>query len=251
MFARGSRYRNLPESASLNAGGERAVGKELRIIPRTSGTFIHTVNERDRLDLLAFKYYGDPARWWQISDANPQFPFPIDLLDRGSVVADQLALVDVDNVNRFADLVASVNAIGRTVAQSNSFVAADIIAIYAGAAQRPQLLSAIGHHGFRFLRSYSWIAPGGGIAETFAFEDQQLKLRWRHSIDDLRATAGIVELKSNLAEGTIDVVWNMAMIDRPTIVLKLTKNGLALSPQKSSRAERVGAKIVIPPNGGV
>jgi hypothetical protein len=251
MFARGSRYRNLPESASLDADGERAVGKELRFIPRTPGQFQHTVNEGDRLDLLAFKYYGDPARWWQIGDANPEFPFPIDLLDRRPMAAERLVLVDVDNTNRFADLLAAVNAIGKVATQSNSFVAADIVALYTAIAQRAQIISAIGQRGFQFLRSYSWTPSAGGIAEAFALEDRQLKARWRRSIDDLSAVPGVVELQSNLAEATLHVVYNAAMIDRGVIVSRLSKNGFAVSPLESARAEGIGTKIVIPPNGAV
>jgi hypothetical protein len=25
----------------------------------------------DRLDLIAFRFLGDPGQWWQIADANP------------------------------------------------------------------------------------------------------------------------------------------------------------------------------------
>src|SRR5258707_892578 len=83
MFAKGSRYRNLTQSSPVNGRGGRLRGTDLRLIEPTSGQFLHTVRDRDRLDLLAYKYYADPTRWWQICDANPQFAFPNDLLDRG------------------------------------------------------------------------------------------------------------------------------------------------------------------------
>lgn len=31
----------------------------------------HTVGAGERPDLLAQRYFGDPAQWWQIADANP------------------------------------------------------------------------------------------------------------------------------------------------------------------------------------
>jgi hypothetical protein len=251
MFARGSRYRNLPESAPLDARGERVVGKELRFGARLSGQFLHTVNDRDRLDLLAFKYYGDPTRWWQISDANPEFPFPVDLLDRGPMVEELLALVDTDNAKRFDALVTAVNVLGQVAAKSNSFVAADIVAVFAAATVRPQIISAIGQRDFRFLHSYSWVPPGGGIAEAFTLEDLQLKTRWRRMLEDLCATPGVTGLQSNLAEATIHVLRNAAMIDRDAILSKLSKSGFAVSPLLSQQAERVGAKIIVPPNGPV
>jgi hypothetical protein len=249
MFARGSRYRDLPESAPLDARGDRAVGKNVRLIPRTPGQFLHTVNDRDRLDLLAFKYYRDPTRWWQISDANPDFPFPVDLLDRRPMVEERLALVDADNAGRFEDLLAAVNALGQVAAASNSFVASDIIAVLAATTVRPQIIAAIGQRGFRFLHSYSWTAPTGGIAEAFTLEDLRLKTRWRRMFEDLRAMPGVTELQSNLGEATIHVVYNAAMIDRGAILSRMSQNGFAVSPPLSERAERTGAKFVVPPNG--
>jgi hypothetical protein len=251
MFARGSRYRNVPESASLDARGERAVGKELRFVSRLSGQFLHTVNDRDRLDLLAFRYYGDPTRWWQISDANLEFPFPVDLLDRGPMVEELLALVDADNVKRFGDLLTAINSLGKVVRESNSFVADDIVVLFAATTVRPQIISAIGQHGFRFLRSHSWTPPAGGIAEAFTLEDMQLKTRWRRMLEELRATPGVIELQSNLAEATIDIVRNAAMIDRDDVLSKVANSGFAVSPLLSQQLERIGAKIVIPPNGPV
>ena len=43
---------------------------------------IHIVKEGDRLDLLAYTYYGDPTKFWLICDAN-QAMFPPDLLVPG------------------------------------------------------------------------------------------------------------------------------------------------------------------------
>src|SRR5690242_1422136 len=94
MFDKSSRYARLTESSPVNADGERLRGKDLRIIPQSDGTFLHTVQSHDRLDLLALKYYGEPTRWWQISDANPDFPFPVDLLDRGPIYEETLGLFD-------------------------------------------------------------------------------------------------------------------------------------------------------------
>lgn len=32
----------------------------------------YQVIDGDRIDNLAFRFYGDPLRWWVIADANPQ-----------------------------------------------------------------------------------------------------------------------------------------------------------------------------------
>src|SRR5262245_57562252 len=112
MFIKGSRYRNLPESSPVNALGERLRGKELRFIRRLSGRFLHTVSDSDRLDLLSFKYYGDTTRWWQIADANPEFAFPTDLLDRGPAVEETFVLAHAGFAERYRGLLFDLQAFG-------------------------------------------------------------------------------------------------------------------------------------------
>jgi phage tail protein X len=247
MFARGSRYYNVSESAPVDAAGERLVGKDVRVIPDTPGTFQHAVAGHDRLDLLAYKYYGDSTRWWQIADANPAFPFPPDLLDRGPLVEELLALVDADNAARLQSLLATWNAIGQVKLQSSSLVIADIVVSFAPAA-RPQILSAIGQYGFRLVRSYTWTA-GAATFEAFTLDDRDLKTRWRAMVQRLDAMPGLAAVLSNLAEATLRIAYNGAVVARADIVAAMGRSGFAISPTESQRVERIGARIVIPPNG--
>jgi nucleoid-associated protein YgaU len=39
----------------------------------------------DRLDTLAYRFYGDSTLWWMIADANPEILFPEPLVP-GSVI---------------------------------------------------------------------------------------------------------------------------------------------------------------------
>jgi len=80
MFFKGSRYLNISDYRIAHKNGATIQVKSIRLIPDTSGTFEHTVAGSDRLDLLAFKYYGDPKKWWLICDANPEFLSPLDML---------------------------------------------------------------------------------------------------------------------------------------------------------------------------
>ena len=55
------------------------VGKQIRfvIVPGEQADYtfnyqFYQVLEGDRIDNIAFKFYGDPLRWWVIADANPQ-----------------------------------------------------------------------------------------------------------------------------------------------------------------------------------
>ena len=88
MFFKGSRYKELPEMSAIDTEGQAVRSKTVRWIPHTPGTFQHTVNQADRLDLLAHKYYGDPKKWWLICDANPEFAMPTDLLNRHPIVQE-------------------------------------------------------------------------------------------------------------------------------------------------------------------
>ena len=48
------------------------------------------MNAGDRLDQLAYKYYGQPLQWWHICDANPDFLSPLAPLGRGAGRHDPL-----------------------------------------------------------------------------------------------------------------------------------------------------------------
>ena len=105
MFFKGSRYKDLPEISTTDAEGQTAGSKTLRWIPDTLGTFSHTVNQTDRLDLLAYKYYGEPRKWWLICDANPDFALPTDLLDRNPIAQEIVNLEPPEGDNKWPILI--------------------------------------------------------------------------------------------------------------------------------------------------
>lgn len=80
MFSKQSRYRRVPDIAVPDARGRVLAAKDIRPLPDVTGTFRHTVNSGDRLDQLAYSYYGEPLQYWHICDANPQFLSPLALL---------------------------------------------------------------------------------------------------------------------------------------------------------------------------
>lgn len=248
MFARSSRYNGLSEVHAPDRDGQTIVALELRLIPDTAGRFLHTVTGHDRLDLLAFKYYSDPARWWQICDANRQFAFPLDLLDRGPAVEELLVLVDTANAAQFGNLLADVNGVARVQLQSNAPVAGEIVAIYSPATVRQQIVGAIQLRGFRLLHSFSWTVAQG-TAESFTLEDPSLKARWAAMLAELRALPGMAALVPDLTGSTIRITYNSTTLARSGILLAISRNGFAASPDISMRLSRIGAKILIPPNG--
>ncbi len=92
MFSKISRYRKQPDIVAIDNKGLVLASRDLRLLPEVSGTFLHTVEEIDRLDHLAYKYYKQPRKWWRICDANPEFMSPQALLGKEPVVTDRFPL---------------------------------------------------------------------------------------------------------------------------------------------------------------
>jgi hypothetical protein len=92
MFSKISRYRRQPDEVTVDVNGRRLESKSLRLLPEVAGTFLHTVEDVDRLDHLAYKYYKQPRKWWRICDANPEFMSPQALLGKDAIVTQRFPL---------------------------------------------------------------------------------------------------------------------------------------------------------------
>ncbi|WP_218105296.1 tail protein X [Micromonospora rhizosphaerae] len=85
MFDRQSRYRDVPDVTVPDARGRMVLAKDVRVTPPVTGTFRHVVTAGDRLDQLAWQYYGRPLQFWRICDANPEFLSPLALVDQETI----------------------------------------------------------------------------------------------------------------------------------------------------------------------
>ncbi len=87
MIGESSRYANC---ALYVDEGIEFIGGRTRIdtTPQPDDVF-HVVQAGDRIDLLAYRYLGDPALWWVICDYNDIF-FPLDLRARMVLVIPSL-----------------------------------------------------------------------------------------------------------------------------------------------------------------
>lgn len=92
MFSKISRYRKLQDIVTTDAEGHRIESKDLRMSPEVSGIFSHTIEENDRLDHLAYKYFKQPRKWWRICDANPEFMSPNALLGKDTITTTHIPL---------------------------------------------------------------------------------------------------------------------------------------------------------------
>jgi nucleoid-associated protein YgaU len=82
MIFKGSRYERTGVYTVTTADGGRATALRIRFIPATPAGFLHTFTADERLDLLAFTFYGNPEKFWLIADANTEMD-PEDLLEPG------------------------------------------------------------------------------------------------------------------------------------------------------------------------
>ena len=70
MFAKTSRYADVPEAVYIDANGREIVYKKLRLIPSPLSLQVHEVGRGERLDRIAFRYFRDPEQFWRLCDAN-------------------------------------------------------------------------------------------------------------------------------------------------------------------------------------
>ncbi len=80
MFSKTSRYQKLPDDVTADVRGRRLRSKSLRLAPPADARFAHLLEEGERLDHLAYKYYQQPRDWWRICDANPELLSPWELI---------------------------------------------------------------------------------------------------------------------------------------------------------------------------
>jgi hypothetical protein len=81
MFSSRSRYASVPDAVYTDPSGRQINYELLRITPDTTALQQHTLAQGDRLDVLAFQFYGDPEQFWRICDGNLALR-PDDLTDQ-------------------------------------------------------------------------------------------------------------------------------------------------------------------------
>jgi nucleoid-associated protein YgaU len=86
MFFDGSRYLRVPDCTIEAGDGAPRKLKATREPVATETALTYQVREGDRLDLLAYKFYRNPRKWWLIADANPDCIAPEQLLAPGRVL---------------------------------------------------------------------------------------------------------------------------------------------------------------------
>lgn len=111
MFSKTSRYWAVPDIAVPDSQGRLLPAKDIRLLPTVTGTFQHLVSQGDRLDQLAYTYYGQPLDWWHISDANPGVLSPLALLGDDAVTAIRLPVTVASGTPPWAGLLRGLGAL--------------------------------------------------------------------------------------------------------------------------------------------
>jgi len=85
MIDRNSRYTRTPVVTAPDPSGAPRPLLALRVPAAPPATLTHAAGPGERLDHLAWRYYGDPSAWWRICDAADVLD-PLDLLAPGRAV---------------------------------------------------------------------------------------------------------------------------------------------------------------------
>jgi hypothetical protein len=70
-FLPNSRYAKIETVEATAADGRPVTAVKLRRLPTSDGA-PHVVEERDRVDILAYQQLADATRFWRIADANSE-----------------------------------------------------------------------------------------------------------------------------------------------------------------------------------
>ncbi len=70
MFFPGSRYDKVRNYRFRRIDGSEVLIKEKRKNLPGKKKLIHTVQQGERTDLLAQRYFGDPLKFWKLADGN-------------------------------------------------------------------------------------------------------------------------------------------------------------------------------------
>lgn len=247
MFSRGSRYRGQKRAPQITAGGGSPLGAELRQIPPRSGSFSHRVRSRERLDLLAHRYYADSQRWWQIADANPSFPYPLDLVDRRPLLDEEIALTHPTYLAAVETLIGGLSGFDPTVPAVVTLAAVTLTIAYSLESERQTSVAEIQAAGFAIVSSFAW-SNGAGTLEAFTFESRPVRRKWQELVARLCVLPGMLRVVPLGAPGRLSLTYNELLIDREKLNFECETRGFSIVNADSFRFERVGASLVIPPN---
>jgi hypothetical protein len=85
MIDKTSRYAKVGQFVAADVNGVPLTVLELREVPATTGFYLYTPKEGERLDHLGQRYFRDPKKFWKICDASDVLD-PFDVIVPGRQV---------------------------------------------------------------------------------------------------------------------------------------------------------------------
>lgn len=91
MIFEGSRYKY---TNVYDNNGKRTFENRTRLNFSLDDCYSYSFKSTDRLDILAYEYYGDAQLWWVIMDANPSYDFEFDIKAGDTILIPTKKAVD-------------------------------------------------------------------------------------------------------------------------------------------------------------
>jgi hypothetical protein len=80
MIFSDSRYANAVITKNYNTTRNTNAVVATRVFPIASSKFaVYVWTEKDRIDLVAYRFLGSPENWWKIMDYNPELSNPMEI----------------------------------------------------------------------------------------------------------------------------------------------------------------------------
>lgn len=262
MFSKLSRYRKLMEIVTTDVKGRRIQSKDLRMLPTVSGNFFHTLEDVDRLDHLAYKYYKQPRKWWRICDANPAFMSPLGLLGKEPIVTTRFPLTFTGANPSWAELLKNLSEkVGVDEARMD------------GVQRTAEIQIIQGEFRFSVASAFHVDFDNGAISPAFraAFESNAISLSqdlivlserntWLIVDEDTEQSYAVVPVPNDdPGQRRLDVyhcvlryawsvlvTYNQMNVSTEDLADAITSVGFDVGQPES--IGRVGKKIIIPPN---
>jgi hypothetical protein len=226
------------------------------------GRFLHTVQDTDRLDHLAFKYYEQPRDWWRIADANPSFLSPEALLGAAPFVTIHVPVSRIGYDAPWSELLRALRerpgidevragVAGRphpdvvVITGPSTFSIAPALvteiepSVRAGALT-PPLAAALAAEGVTFTE------PRIANVDAVTWRIFDHATRAVYTIRDVSAEALLNVHESALQhDWMLEVVYARTVLDSAAVLAAIAAQGF--EPGVASEVHRVGKSIVIPP----
>lgn len=254
MFSKGSRYGRLPDVITTDASGSLIPSKSLRLKAKADGKILHTIEDGDRLDHLAYTYYKQPGKWWRICDANPGFMFPQSMIGKDSMETIRFCLElkdkqkdnlyelvkDLRNLIGLDDLKIEIEA--RYSAESPYAITDQVLNIFQANGITDEVTQELGNMKDEiFIGQERFIARLREILSAEQFDDSAMAII-KHSIKSVNGEA--ITLQMEQIKYILTLTYNQ--MSTTSIEIKKTIAALGFEVIREETVGRIGKSINIP-----